>query len=83
MNLRELLPYAFYAVLVLVALWDVFLAGQISQLRRVEFGSRCVSCVDRNWTSSNWLASLTKASDTHALSRSGKRNRGEVLVGDL
>jgi hypothetical protein len=34
MRLRELLPYAFYGVSILVALWDVFLAGQIAQLRR-------------------------------------------------
>ena len=34
MSLRELLPYVFFAVSVLVLLWDVVLAGQISQLRR-------------------------------------------------
>ena len=34
MRLREVLPYAFYAASALVLLWDVFLAGQIAQLRR-------------------------------------------------
>lgn len=34
MRLREILPYVFYAASVLVLVWDVFLAGQISQLRR-------------------------------------------------
>lgn len=34
MSLREILPYGFYAASVLVLLWDVFLAGQIAQLRR-------------------------------------------------
>jgi hypothetical protein len=34
MRLRELMPYLFYTVSVLVILWDVFLAGQIAQLRR-------------------------------------------------
>ena len=33
MRLREVLPYAFYAASALVLLWDVFLAGQIAQLR--------------------------------------------------
>lgn len=34
MSLRELLPYGFLVVSVLVLLWDVILAGQIAQLRR-------------------------------------------------
>ena len=34
MRLRDVLPYAFYAASLLVMLWDVFLAGQIGQLRR-------------------------------------------------
>lgn len=34
MRLRDVLPYAFYGASVLVMLWDVFLAGQIGQLRR-------------------------------------------------
>ena len=34
MRLSELLPYAFYAASILIVLWDVFLAGQIAQLRR-------------------------------------------------
>ena len=34
MRLREVLPYAFYVASALVLLWDVFLAGQIAQLRR-------------------------------------------------
>jgi hypothetical protein len=34
MRLREVLPYVFYAASLLVMLWDVFLAGQIGQLRR-------------------------------------------------
>ena len=34
MRLREILPYAFYVASALVLLWDVFLAGQIAQLRR-------------------------------------------------
>ena len=34
MSLRELLPYVFFSLSVLVMLWDVFLAGQIAQLRR-------------------------------------------------
>ena len=34
MRLREVLPYAFFTASALVLLWDVFLAGQISQLRR-------------------------------------------------
>ena len=34
MRLREVLPIAFYVASVLVLLWDVFLAGQIAQLRR-------------------------------------------------
>jgi hypothetical protein len=33
-RLREVLPYAFYVASALVLLWDVFLAGQIAQLRR-------------------------------------------------
>jgi len=33
-RLRDVLPYAFYAASLLVMLWDVFLAGQIGQLRR-------------------------------------------------
>lgn len=33
-RVRELLPYAFYAASLVVMLWDVFLAGQIAQLRR-------------------------------------------------
>jgi hypothetical protein len=33
-GLREVLPYTFYVASVLVMLWDVFLAGQIAQLRR-------------------------------------------------
>jgi hypothetical protein len=33
-RLRELLPYVFYVASLLVLLWDVFLAGQIGQLRR-------------------------------------------------
>jgi hypothetical protein len=33
-RLREWLPYAFYGASILVMLWDVFLAGQIGQLRR-------------------------------------------------
>jgi hypothetical protein len=33
-SLRELLPYAFFALSALVLLWDVFLAGQIAQNRR-------------------------------------------------
>jgi hypothetical protein len=33
-RLREALPYVFYAASLLVMLWDVFLAGQIGQLRR-------------------------------------------------
>ena len=34
MSVRDLLPYVFYSASVLVLLWDVFLAGQIAQLRR-------------------------------------------------
>lgn len=34
MTVRELLPYAFYSASLLVLLWNVFLAGQIAQLRR-------------------------------------------------
>lgn len=34
MRLRDVLPYAFYVMSALVLLWDVFLAGQIAQLRR-------------------------------------------------
>ena len=34
MRLRELVPYLFYGASALVLLWDVFLAGQIAQLRR-------------------------------------------------
>jgi hypothetical protein len=33
-RLRDVLPYAFYVASVLVLLWNVFLAGQIGQLRR-------------------------------------------------
>ena len=34
MNVRDVLPYAFYAASLLMLLWNVFLAGQIAQLRR-------------------------------------------------
>ena len=34
MSLREILPYVFLVLSVLVLLWDVILAGQIAQLRR-------------------------------------------------
>jgi hypothetical protein len=33
-SVREILPYAFFAASLLVLLWNVFLAGQIAQLRR-------------------------------------------------
>ena len=45
MSLKELLPYAFYVASVLVLLWDVFLAGQIAQLRRAPRFFRSVTAL--------------------------------------
>ena len=45
MRLREVLPYVFYAASLLVMLWDVFLAGQIGQLRRAPRFFRSVTAL--------------------------------------
>jgi hypothetical protein len=44
-RLREVLPVAFYVASVLVLLWDVFLAGQMAQLRRAPRFFRAITAL--------------------------------------
>lgn len=44
-RLSEYLPYAFYAVSAVIVLWDIFLAGQIAQLRRAPRFFRSVTAL--------------------------------------
>ena len=62
MGLRDLLPYAFYVVSVLVALWDVFLAGQIGQLRRAPRFFRGVTALAGLLIAPAALVAVTSAS---------------------
>jgi hypothetical protein len=61
-SVREVLPYAFYALLLLVALWDVFLAGQISQLRRAPRFFRGVTALAGLLIAPAALVAVTSAS---------------------
>ena len=62
MRLREILPYAFFAVSILVALWDVFLAGQIAQLRRAPRFFRGVTALAGLLVAPAALVAVTSAS---------------------
>lgn len=62
MRLREVLPYAFYAASVLVMLWDVFLAGQIAQLRRAPRFFRGVTALAGLLVAPAALVAVTSAS---------------------
>jgi len=61
-RLRELLPYAFYAASILVVLWDVFLAGQIAQLRRAPRFFRGVTALAGLLVAPAALVAVTSAS---------------------
>ena len=65
MSLRELLPYAFLAVSVLVLLWDVFLAGQIAQLRRAPRFFRSVTALAGLLIAPAVLVAVASASILH------------------
>jgi hypothetical protein len=56
------LPYAFYAASVLVLLWDVFLAGQIAQLRRAPRFFRSVTALGGLLIAPAVLVAVTSAS---------------------
>ena len=62
MRLREVLPYAFYAASALVLLWDVFLAGQIAQLRRAPRFFRGVTALGGLLIAPATLVAVTSAS---------------------
>jgi hypothetical protein len=64
-SLRELLPYAFLAVSVLVLLWDVFLAGQIAQLRRAPRFFRSVTALAGLLIAPAVLVAVASASILH------------------
>ena len=62
MSFRELLPYAFYVASVLVLLWDVFLAGQIGQLRRAPRSFRGITALAGLLIAPAALVAVTSAS---------------------
>lgn len=62
MTVRDVLPYAFYAASVLVLLWDVFLAGQIAQLRRAPRFFRSVTALAGLLIAPAVLVAVTSAS---------------------
>ena len=62
MRLREVLPYGFYVVSALVLLWDVFLAGQIAQLRRAPRFFRGVTALGGLLIAPALLVVITSAS---------------------
>ena len=62
MRLREILPYAFYVASALVLLWDVFLAGQIAQLRRAPRFFRSVTALGGLLIAPALLVAITSAS---------------------
>ena len=62
MGLREVLPYAFYVASALVLLWDVFLAGQIAQLRRAPRFFRGVTALGGLLIAPAMLVAVTSAS---------------------
>ena len=62
MGLRELLPYVFYAASFLIVLWDVFLAGQIAQLRRAPRFFRGVTALAGLLVAPAILIAVTSAS---------------------
>ena len=62
MRLREVLPYAFYVASALVLLWDVFLAGQIAQLRRAPRFFRGVTALGGLLIAPATLVAVTSAS---------------------
>jgi hypothetical protein len=61
-RLREVLPYAFYVASALVLLWDVFLAGQIAQLRRAPRFFRGVTALGGLLIAPALLVAITSAS---------------------
>src|SRR5215218_7351377 len=62
MRVRELLPYVFYAASILIVLWDVFLAGQIAQLRRAPRFFRGVTALAGLLVAPAILVAVTSAS---------------------
>ncbi len=62
MRLREVLPYAFFVASGLVLLWDVFLAGQIAQLRRAPRFFRSVTALGGLLIAPAALVAVTAAS---------------------
>ena len=67
MRLREVLPYAFYVASALVLLWDVFLAGQIAQLRRAPRFFRGATALGGLLIAPALLVAITSASVAAAL----------------
>ena len=65
MGLRDLLPYAFYVASILIVLWDVFLAGQIAQLRRAPRFFRGVTALAGLLVAPAILVAVTSASILH------------------
>ena len=79
MRLREVLPYAFYVASALVLLWDVFLAGQIAQLRRAPRFFRAVTALGGLLIAPATLVAVTSASILNGRARAFVTGSGRAI----